>query len=292
MPRVEYIAADGSKLVGCSDIARKVQLDAGKTDGLMRWAEKLITENKDRATESANAMGRGTIAHHMIDNYIWGDDPEADIPSSESLNITEHARSQQIIIAREAFDWFRYWWTELGMRPVVSELSMVCDMHRFGGTPDCVAMDVDGHTWIVDWKTGGKIQDEHFLQAAGYIYLWRTGRANQIQESPRAEKMTLPKDRDVAGIIIVKCRDGKPDVKRLSFMDDTADMLNYHMEMFGLGLEVQALMARKPKIRMRARKPDSDLMKAWVESMGRRAADFGTAVLDMAKEKAGSWLNG
>ena len=63
---------------------------------------------------------------------------------------------------------------EHGLRPLEVEAFLINETLGYGGTLDLIA-ELDGETWLLDWKTGksvawpdGRVYADHRLQLAAY----------------------------------------------------------------------------------------------------------------------------
>ena len=55
-----------------------------------------------------------------------------------------------------------------GLTPLVPELPVWHNIHRYAGTVDLVARDKQGAVVILDWKTGSRLSDNYAAQVAAY----------------------------------------------------------------------------------------------------------------------------
>lgn len=107
---------------------------------------------RDRAADA------GTIAHEMVDSFVKGRefDPMVYDPALVEL-------------ARPAFEAFREWAASSSFKAVETEVSLVSEIHRYGGTRDAIL--VNGKRAMGDWKTSNAIYPEYLLQLAAYAIL-------------------------------------------------------------------------------------------------------------------------
>lgn len=166
MPRKPYIAADGGRLPGCTTLTGHLD---GSPEGLLSWANKGGLEGKTLA-QLRGAADVGTWVHEAI---------EADLRGVEYGWPTE-ATGPQIKHCDAAFSaWLR--WREQNKPEVLStELSLVSERHRFGGTLDAV-LRINGRVCLVDFKTG-KLYPKHLAQVAGYGILWLENKGAALDE--------------------------------------------------------------------------------------------------------------
>ena len=127
---------------------------------LMYWAWVQGRNGKDfRETRDA-AANSGTVAHAMIDAEIRGKPFE---PNGIPRDILDKAES--------AYLNFLEWSKRNELKVLATEVPMISERWRFGGTPDCIAY-VCGKLALLDWKTGSGVHDEQLIQLAAYKELW------------------------------------------------------------------------------------------------------------------------
>jgi hypothetical protein len=112
-------------------------------------------ESWDHNLEAARAADAGTAAHQMVDDFIRGRefDPE---PYADGI----------VDLAKPAFEGFRRWAEQSKLSVGETEIQLVSERYRFGGTRD--ATTVNGQRAIVDWKTGKAVYGDMLLQLAAY----------------------------------------------------------------------------------------------------------------------------
>lgn len=166
-----YRHADGSRLPSVTTVLSKYK-DPG---GLMHWAWREGVEGRDYRETRDAAANAGTLAHDMIEAEIKGEEykppPDAD--------------PEELARAEKAFDGFKKWAASTKLEVVETEVSLVCDELRFGGTVDALGF-CSGRLALLDWKTSNRIYSDYLVQVAGYRYLWEHGRMND-PEAPVPE---------------------------------------------------------------------------------------------------------
>ena len=79
-------------------------------------------------------------------------------------------------MAQHGYDRFRRWWDNEGFTLLHSELVMVSELQRVGGTADIIARDRDGRLTLIDLKTSKASPywpyRETFGQVAAYSAIW------------------------------------------------------------------------------------------------------------------------
>jgi hypothetical protein len=156
-PHQKYHLADGTQVPGGSTIC-KIGDDAG---ALIHWAWNLGREGKDYRKERDKAADIGTIAHFLIECYLNGQ--VADLEDYSQADIDK---------ALLCYNKFVDWWDEQHLEKVTTEIQLVNESHRYGGTIDLIAKCPNGDHVLIDFKTSKKISDSYWRQCAGYAALW------------------------------------------------------------------------------------------------------------------------
>lgn len=131
--------------------------DAG---GLIHWAWELGKEGRDYRQVRDDAASAGTIAHAMVDACIHG----RDRPVYTGINSDIMQR------AEKSFEAFQEWSRQTDLKVTHTEMPLVSEKHRFGGTFDAIL--VKGKRAMGDWKTSNAIYPEYLAQVAAYAILW------------------------------------------------------------------------------------------------------------------------
>jgi len=154
----KYHLADGTQVPGGSTIS-KIGDDAG---ALIHWAWKLGCEGKNYRDVSKEACDIGTLAHFYIECFL--NNQVADLS-----DYTEEERNKALVCYQK----FAEWWEEQNMSVVGTEIQMINEEHRYGGTIDLIAKKGDEFI-LIDFKTSKKISDSYWRQCAGYANLWNS----------------------------------------------------------------------------------------------------------------------
>lgn len=162
---IRYRLKDGSIVPGASTIGK---IGDG-ADALIHWAWQCGMEDKDYRKVRDNAADIGTIAHFLIECHIKGHEPDTSELSPADVSKAENSFLKSL-----------EWWDASGLKPIGdSEVQLVSERHRYGGTIDLPCIDGDGKRVIVDWKTSNAIYDSHQSQLAGYWALWNENRPSE-----------------------------------------------------------------------------------------------------------------
>jgi hypothetical protein len=153
----KYHLADGTQVPGGSTIS-KIGDDAG---ALIHWAWKLGCEGKNYRDVSKEACDIGTLAHFYIECFL--NNQVADLS-----DYTEEERNKALVCYHK----FVEWWETQELELVATEIQLVNELYRYGGTIDLIAKRKNGDHVLLDFKTSKKISDSYWRQAAGYAALW------------------------------------------------------------------------------------------------------------------------
>ncbi len=180
---VRYKLKDGSIVPGGSTISR-----VGEDQShLIAWAWNLGMEHQDYKKVTDHAANIGSVAHFLIECWLKGDEP----------NLEEYSKLA-IDAGHLIFEKFKTSWTKEGLTYVASELELVSETYRYGGTLDIVARDRDKELVLVDEKSSPSIYGSFYRQLSGYEHLW-----NENNEEPIKRRVIFrhgkdnPKDTEI-----------------------------------------------------------------------------------------------
>ena len=161
-PKGGYYTADNTRVPSVTTITGRFK----ESGALLHWANRMGLEGKDLNEARDSATDVGSLVHSMIEAEInWAQMPE--IPEE----FAERAQS--------AFGAWQTWFESVRAEIVATELPLVSEEHRFGGTLDCVIRDKQGRLALADWKTSNAVYGEYLTQMAAYGMLW-----NETQPEP------------------------------------------------------------------------------------------------------------
>jgi hypothetical protein len=152
-----YRLADGSIVPGASTIA-KIGEDTSK---LRDWAFRMGHEGLDPDKLMIEAANIGSIAHFMLNCRFKGETPDL---SDYSPN--------EVTAGTDIFNKFWKSWASLKLTLVASEIELVSETYRYGGTLDTVGRNEEGLLVLVDWKSTPSIYVSHYKQIVAYEKLW------------------------------------------------------------------------------------------------------------------------
>lgn len=164
-PARGYRLADGTKVPSVTTITGRFK----ESGGLIQWAYKMGLDGKDMNRERDHAGNAGSLAHDLIEGDILGKEPV--LPTAESFQMTQDEYDRALTRARMAFGGFRSWRRSVNVEIVATELPLVSELYKFGGTIDAVGRVSGGHA-IIDWKSSNKIYSDYVIQVSAYRGLW------------------------------------------------------------------------------------------------------------------------
>lgn len=156
-----YRTADGKRVPSVTTIISKFK----ESGGLIHWAWQLGIDGKDYRTERDKAADAGTLAHSLVEQWIKG---------RQLLIEGDEDTTKK---AFNAFNIFLEWAQQTKLQVTDTEVALVSEKHRFGGTLD--AMLVNGKLSLGDWKTSNAVYSDYLFQLAGYAILWEENHPNR-----------------------------------------------------------------------------------------------------------------
>lgn len=168
-PHQKYITQSGEEVPGGSTIC-KIGDDPG---ALIHWAWNLGREGKDYRKERDKAADIGTIAHFMCEAFLNGF--VCDLSDYEQADIDK---------ALLCYNKFVDWWEEQDLSVVATEIQLVNNAYRYGGTIDLIAERNTGGLVLIDFKTSKRISDSYWRQCAGYAQLWKMSKPDWAMIQP------------------------------------------------------------------------------------------------------------
>lgn len=154
--RIPYLLPDGTAVPSVTGVISRFK----ESGGLIWWAWNEGMQGRDYRTTRDTAADAGTLTHRMVEADIRGRAPYGD-PMADPAAWKR---------ACQAFDNYREWRDMTQLKAVRSEVRLISERLRVGGTLDAIL--VQGKLSIGDWKTG-PIYPDHLIQVAAYGLLWR-----------------------------------------------------------------------------------------------------------------------
>ena len=146
-----YKLADGTRVPGVTTVLNILAKPA-----LIAWANRMGLQGIDTTKYVDAAANAGTCCHAMIEAHLKGEPFDASLFDPATIDIAENGYLKYL-------DW------EAGhkLADIHSEMQLVSEQHRYGGTVDLYCT-LDGVPTLVDFKTNQSgIYDEMMHQVAG-----------------------------------------------------------------------------------------------------------------------------
>jgi hypothetical protein len=159
-----YKLTDGTIVPGVTTVIGS-QLGWNK-NVLIAWARREALAGNDPTKVRDKAADIGTLTHYMVECHIKGTDP--DLSEYSAANIDK---------AENGFLAFLDWEKDVKPTYLNSELGVVSEKYRYGGTVDQIVKK-NGDLWLLDLKTSKGIYVDMKIQVAAYkmAYEEQTGR--------------------------------------------------------------------------------------------------------------------
>jgi hypothetical protein len=128
--------------------------------GLLYWANQQGLEGKTLDESRSEVTTPGTIGHLMVEAHIHGQEYS---PQQYPADLVAKARA--------AFAAYLRWERMTAITFRHTEVSLISDKHRFGGTLDAVGV-IGNELVLCDWKCANSIYADYLFQLAAYKLLW------------------------------------------------------------------------------------------------------------------------
>lgn len=153
-----YKDAAGKRLPSVTTILSRFK-DSG---ALLYWANTQGLEGKTLDQARIPAATAGTMAHSMVEAHL-NKQPLPELSGDADV----------IAKAKRAFDAFLTWSEMSRLEIRHTEVSLVSDVHKFGGTLDAIGIINGGNGLaLIDWKTSNGVYSDYLYQMAAYRLLW------------------------------------------------------------------------------------------------------------------------
>ena len=148
-----YKTSDGERLPGVTTVINELGWNKNM---LIAWSRREALAGNDPDKIKNEAARPGTLMHSFIEGHIKGE-------KVDTVDFTEN----QIELAKNSYFAFVEW--EKAMKPkyLGTEIQLVSEKYRFGGTADMVG-EIGGELVLADWKTSKGIYPEMTIQVAAY----------------------------------------------------------------------------------------------------------------------------
>jgi len=149
-----YKLQDGTIIPGVTTILGILNKPA-----LVKWANNLGLQGIDSSKYVDEKAKIGTLAHQMIADYLKGVTTDTSEYSKVQIDQAENATLS-----------FFEWEKTHPIEPILIEERMVSELHKFGGTIDCLGR-INGSLCLLDFKTSRGIFPEMLIQVVAYRQL-------------------------------------------------------------------------------------------------------------------------
>lgn len=149
-----YFLRDGSRVPSVTTILGRFK----ECGGLMHWAYECGRSGKDYRQERDTAADAGTMAHAAVESWVHGQ------------SFTFEGPEEITVKAKKAFDAFLEWADQTQLKVMETEVRMISETHRYGGTAD--GFTIRGRRAVLDWKSSNAIYPEYLVQVRAYGELW------------------------------------------------------------------------------------------------------------------------
>jgi hypothetical protein len=154
----EYRLADGTRVSGVTTILGRFK----ESGALIRWAWGEGKAGRELYEKRDAAADVGSHIHAMV---------EADIHGRLTPTDPVGFSPEQVSACVSGFKAWESWRRDRHIEIVVTEVPLVSERYRFGGTLDVVWRD-SGGLCMGDWKSSAGVYSDYLLQLAAYGILW------------------------------------------------------------------------------------------------------------------------
>lgn len=157
----EYRTKDGERVPSTTTITGRFKDSAG----LINWANAEGLAGR-KLYQDSSAIDVGHLVHSMVEATIHGQE-KPEIPD-------EYAERVQ-----SAYGAWDRWWRANQFEVVATEVPLVSEEWKYGGTIDTVLRDSDGNLCLGDWKTSNAVYADYLIQLAAYAHLWNENASDE-----------------------------------------------------------------------------------------------------------------
>lgn len=133
----------------------------------MAWAYSQGKAGVNFRDTTQKAADVGTITHQMVEDSLHG----------RTFDPAPY-RTELIAKAEPAFAAYQKWARGFQLEIVATEIQLVSELYRCGGTPDAVGYTL-GELSLLDWKTSANVYDEYVIQISTYWRFWNETHPDQ-----------------------------------------------------------------------------------------------------------------
>lgn len=153
----KYKLKDGTIVPGVTTILSEL---GWNKNVLIAWSRNMAIKEIDPEKVKREAAEIGTLTHYLIEC-----DSKQEKPDTSGFS------KRVIDVAENCFHAYLEWRSKHKIEYIASELQLVSEMYKFGGTADRVAL-IDDKLSIIDWKTANGLYLEMNIQIVAYQRLY------------------------------------------------------------------------------------------------------------------------
>tara|TARA_S200002703_G_C3770826_1_gene237313 strand:- start:349 stop:1005 length:657 start_codon:yes stop_codon:yes gene_type:complete len=163
----KYTTSDGKRV---QSVTTLINGHLGWNKGiLIAWARSQGMKGQDPTLVMNEAAEIGTLAHLLCENYI----------KEEETDLDDYSKNQ-IKAAELCFEAFKEWDSQFKPEYVESEIKLIDDDLRVGGTCDLI-LKIDGKLYIGDLKSSKGLYSEFIVQLAAYRHMYEKQTGNKLE---------------------------------------------------------------------------------------------------------------
>lgn len=198
---IRYRTTDGAIVPGVTTITGS-QLGWNK-QVLINWANRIGLKGVDSNKYKDDKADIGTLGHSMVTDWLLGIKTDTSDYSKNQIEAAENS-------ALSFYEWAK----NKRIKPILVEIPLISEKHKFGGKPDIYAA-IDGDLELIDLKTGSGIYEEMIVQVSAYgellvesgheVEIIRILNIPRTEDEAFVERVIGKKQREVAWKIFCNC---------------------------------------------------------------------------------------
>lgn len=155
MPRTDYLLADGTKAPGVTTVLKAIGYGS---ENIIGWANNLGLKDIKYRTELSRLGDIGTCAHTFFEESL-----------TQKITSRKEWPDHIVDAGAPCRELFKRWRVGKRVKVYTSELRLLSERWRVGGTLDMVARINDGPLVLIDFKTSSGIRPTYLAQVAAYV---------------------------------------------------------------------------------------------------------------------------
>ena len=154
-----YVLEDGKRASSVTTVINNML--GWNKNVLIAWAKRVTAQGEDSDAVMREAGAIGTLLHIMIQGFFQGFDVD-----------TRDFTPNQEEKALKAFFGFQSWYDKANLKALGTEVALVNEELRVGGTIDCIGR-IDDDLVLIDWKSSkGGPYPEMLVQLGAYTLMY------------------------------------------------------------------------------------------------------------------------